>query len=200
MGNRDHIRDPITGEVRKVYVPRAERRRRREEVGLGYAIPEDRPEFKARERAKKNPAAAAADVVLGRGLTPQTEARLKKDWFLSGLRHAYETLGGDAGFAQWARSSPRAFYDICAKLLPVTMKVDGAIQHITISHALPPPNYQPHGPVEPKELPGMTIEVVQTKITKQDILEHIALMDEASKLQLLDALRENGEVINDDPV
>lgn len=45
--------------------------------------------------------------------------------FRDAIRLAYQRIGGDEAFAQWARENPTEYYKIASRLIPGEMEADG---------------------------------------------------------------------------
>ena len=52
--------------------------------------------------------------------------------FRDAIRLAYQRIGGDEAFAQWARENPTEYYKIASRLIPGEMAADEGGNRITV--------------------------------------------------------------------
>ena len=71
----------------------------------------------------------AAGVPLGRprGAVNKLTAMLRR-----GIEHAYAELGGDEGFARWAKKNPASFYHLALKAVPREREANAIGTGVTI--------------------------------------------------------------------
>ena len=60
--------------------------------------------------------------------------------FRDAIRLAYQRIGGDEAFAQWARENETEFYRIASRLIPAEMQADGGEKLILIVQRTAPPS------------------------------------------------------------
>ena len=163
MSNRDKVVDPETGKVKKVYIPRAERRARRNARRIAAGAPPEVPvhgnskKFKDLKAKVDVPHASYLGVVqqvdpetgedVGEPVVAAAEGRSSTAFLIDGVKYVYDGLGGAKGFLEWAKEHPTKFRELAMKLIPaqVSMIEKGIGVDIVIQHALPPPNYNPSG-------------------------------------------------------
>jgi hypothetical protein len=188
MSNR--VFNPLTG--KKEYVSRAERRAQRNKQRAAQGAP---PERQVRGDSvgegqsylgtveNYNPETGEA---IGPPHRPATSGNLKLVYLLEGFKYVWDGLGGSEGFLRWARTHETKYRELAVKLLPsqVTVQTEGLGQGVHIVHALPPPNYNPAGPLQPVHAEGRTIEVIQT-VDVEAVRQAILSMSLEERAELL---------------
>jgi hypothetical protein len=190
MSNRDKVKQP-DGTVKKVYVSRDERRRRRnarrEAVGAPLEI---HVSGKRKDAAEAHAIAAPKSynritqlINPATGL-PMTEPRpaLKGEqatFLIDGVKYVWDSLGGAEGFARWARTHETKFRELSMKLIPaqVNIQAEALGQTTRIVHALPPPRYDPHKTKE-QAIAEVDVDAVRQALLSLDEDQRNALMQQ----------------------
>lgn len=181
MSNRKKVVDQETGEVKKVYVPREERRAKRAAAREAAGAPPER---------RVGPAGASYlgmvepyDPDTGEALGPPAPASRggSNAFLLDGVKHVYEGLGGHAGFYDWAARNQTKFRELSMKLVPsqVTIQSQGLGETMTVIHALAPPGYDPH----------KTREAAIAEVDVEAVRAALEAMDEDTRNELIRQLK-----------
>jgi hypothetical protein len=126
MSNRKKVVDPETGEVKKVYVPRSERREKRNARRAAMGAPPERHVGHDPDGKSSLGVVEQYDPETGQAIGPP---RIAGDvvgdtaFLLEGVQFVYNGLGGHRGFLEWAKDHETKFRELAMKLIPAQVSI-----------------------------------------------------------------------------
>lgn len=150
MSNRRKIPQP-DGTVKKVYMPRSERRAARAARRDANGAPPERrvgPSIGGQGKSYLGQV-ETYEPATGEALSEPHDAGNDRGhgtmFLIEGTQYVYDQLGGHRAYLEWAREHPTKFRELAMKLLPaqVTVMQQNLVGKVEIVHALQAPAYNP---------------------------------------------------------